>query len=196
MLANRKLKGTWSGGIFVNNALRSKSFNRDTAYVLQDDVHFPTLTVEETIYYAAWTRLPEGTSQADIQTRVEMLMETMSITHLRDCRVGDAMTKGLSGGQIKRLSIAVEIVALSNCIFLDEPTSGLDSSIALEVYKYLCVIPLRFGFFKSRNLIPHHTHRTYRTTIGHEKSPHISRSGQNLHLYHPPALIRSLRTIR
>jgi ABC-type multidrug transport system ATPase subunit len=57
----------------------------------------------------------------------------MGLAHVRATRVGDSFTKGISGGQLKRLSIAVEIVALPGLIFLDEPTSGLDSSIALEV---------------------------------------------------------------
>lgn len=133
MLANRKLVGWWSGEIFINKAERSKYFNRDSAYVLQDDVHIATLTVEETIFNAAWTRLPEGTSKADMQQRVDMLLELMGMNHIRESLVGDGMHKGISGGQLKRLSIAVEIVALPDLIFLDEPTSGLDSAIALEV---------------------------------------------------------------
>ena len=59
MIADRKLVGQWSGAIYVNKAPRSKFFCRDMAYVLQDDVHIATLTVSETIMYAAWTRLPE-----------------------------------------------------------------------------------------------------------------------------------------
>ena len=83
--------------------------------------------------YAAWTKLPEGTSIADRQKRVEQLLEMMGLKHIRDSRIGDALSKGISGGQLKRLSIAVEIVNLPRVIFLDEPTSGLDSAIAFEV---------------------------------------------------------------
>ena len=68
-----------------------------------------------------------------LQQRVDQLLEMMSMTHVKDRFVGDGMHKGISGGQLKRLSIAVEIVSLPRLIFLDEPTSGLDSSIALEV---------------------------------------------------------------
>jgi ABC-type multidrug transport system ATPase subunit len=123
----------WSGEILVNQRPRSPFFNRDSAYVLQDDVHISTLTVEETIYYAAWTRMPEGTTQNQMKARVTQLLEMMGLDHVKDSIVGDAMTKGISGGQLKLLSIAVEIVSLPNLIFLDEPTSGLDSSISLEV---------------------------------------------------------------
>jgi hypothetical protein len=66
---------------------------------------------------------------------VNELLELMGLSHVRNSMVGDPMTKGISGGQLKRLSIAVEIIPLQKLIFLDEPTSGLDSSIALEVMR-------------------------------------------------------------
>jgi ATP-binding cassette subfamily G (WHITE) protein 2 (SNQ2) len=133
ILANRKRDGFWSGDIFIDRKPRSKFFSRDSAYVLQDDVHLPLLTVEETIYYAAWTRLPEGTSAEERQNRVNLLIQMMGLDMIRNSIIGDSFHKGISGGQLKRVSIAVEIVGLPNLIFLDEPTSGLDSSIALEV---------------------------------------------------------------
>jgi ABC-type multidrug transport system ATPase subunit/ABC-type multidrug transport system permease subunit len=133
LLAARKLVGTWSGEVYLDDIPRSKYFARDSAYVLQDDVHISTLTVEETIRYAARTKLPEGTTKREIEKRVDLLLQMMSLSHVKDSRVGDPMTKGISGGQLKRLSIAVEIVALPRVIFLDEPTSGLDSAIAFEV---------------------------------------------------------------
>lgn len=133
LLADRKRDGLWSGEIFINNNPRSRFFTRDSAYVLQDDIHIPTLTVAETIYYSAWTRMPGGTSKDDINNRVELLLGMMGLLPIRDSFIGDSMTKGISGGQLKRVSIAVELVAMPELIFLDEPTSGLDSSIALEV---------------------------------------------------------------
>ena len=135
MIANRKLSGFWTGEILINNQFRSRTFNRDVSYVLQDDIHIPTLTVEETIYFSAATRMPEGTSASAIKERVDFLLGIMGLTEVRNNYIGDPLHKGISGGQMKRLSIAVEIVALPYLIFLDEPTSGLDSSIALEVMK-------------------------------------------------------------
>ena len=133
LIAAQKDVGLWSGEVLINQKPRSEFFNRDTAYVLQDDVHIPVLTVEETLRYAGWTRMQEGTTSAQIEARVRELLEIMGLDHVKDSIVGDANTKGISGGQLKRLSIAVEIVSLPNLIFLDEPTSGLDSSISLEV---------------------------------------------------------------
>lgn len=119
LVADRKLVGVWSGEILVNQHPRSPWFNRDSAYVLQDDVHIATLTVEETIKYAAWTRMPEGTPIEQRDARVRHLLEMMGLSHVKNSIVGDAMHKGISGGQLKRLSIAVEIVGLPNLIFLD-----------------------------------------------------------------------------
>lgn len=53
-----------------------------------------------------------------MQQRVDQLLEMMSMSHVKDSIVGDGMHKGISGGQLKRLSIAVEIVSLPRLIFL------------------------------------------------------------------------------
>ena len=133
VIADRKLYGFWSGEIYVDGKPRTDNFRLRTAYVLQDDVLIATLTVEETLFFSAWTRVPELKTKEQIQERVDTLLNMMGIEHVRKSIVGDAMTKGISGGQLKRLSIAMELVCLPDVIFLDEPTSGLDSSIALEV---------------------------------------------------------------
>ena len=110
--------------------------------MLQDDLHLPTLTVKETLSYAAWVKLPEGTMVGAREERVKFLLNMMGLEHVQDSPVGDAMQKvrdfcifmtimlgfyfkiyvllqGISGGQMKRLSIAVEIVSLPSLIFFD-----------------------------------------------------------------------------
>lgn len=57
----------------------------------------------------------------------------MNLNHVKDTLIGDTNIKGISGGQLKRVSIAVEIIDFPEIIFLDEPTSGLDSNVAFEV---------------------------------------------------------------
>lgn len=94
LLANRKLSGNWSGDILFNHGQRSKFFNRDSAYVLQDDKHIAQLTVEETIRYSAWVRLPEGTSVEFREKRVAALLDMIGLSHVKDSIVGDAMHKG------------------------------------------------------------------------------------------------------
>jgi ABC-type multidrug transport system ATPase subunit len=95
LIANRKLVGNWSGEILVNDNQRSKYFSRDMSYVLQDDVHIPTLTVEETIYFSAWTRMIEGTKEKEMRERVEELLTMMGLTHVRKSLVGDSLYRGL-----------------------------------------------------------------------------------------------------
>lgn len=142
LLADRKVIGEWSGEILFNGGLRSRWFQRDSAYILQDDLHIPTLTVRESIEFSAKVRLIEGTTAAEINERVDLLLDLMGLEHVQDSLVGGQKIRGISGGQLKRLSIAVEIVSLPDFIALDEPTSGLDSFMALEVMntvKKLCL---------------------------------------------------------
>jgi len=122
VIADRKLNGSWSGHVYINHKRRSTSFNKETAYCLQSDFHIATITVAETIRYAAWARMEVGTTSQQIEARVDLLLDMLGLTHVRDSLVGDELTKGLSGGQLKRLSIAVSIVLLPKLIFLDEPT--------------------------------------------------------------------------
>ena len=86
---------------------------------MQEDLHIANLTVEETVRYAAWTRIPDSMSPEDREKRVQFLLEMLGIQHVKKSVVGNAMLKGISGGQKKRLSVAVEIVNLPNYLFLD-----------------------------------------------------------------------------
>eukprot|EP01038_Epipyxis_sp_PR26KG_P012788 gene12788-17145_t len=133
LLADRKLTGFWSGNILFEKKQRTKWFNRQSTYVLQDDIHIPTMSVEECLLFSASLKLPEGTPTSEIKTRVNELLHLLSLNEIRKSRVGSTLKRGISGGQLKRLSIGVEIVAKPKLIFLDEPTSGLDSALAMEV---------------------------------------------------------------
>jgi ATP-binding cassette, subfamily G (WHITE), member 2 len=132
LVADRKRVGVASGQIMIDGQPRTPWLNRNSAYVLQDDLHIATLTVAETIRFAAWTRMPEGTSEEQREKRVELLLGMMTLQHVRNSRVGDAMTKGISGGELKRLSIAVEIVSLPGLIFLDGTAAPCIASCALS----------------------------------------------------------------
>ena len=97
-------------------------YRGDVQYSPEDDVHFPTLTVEETIRFAAKTRTPH--TRADGQTRDEHIGETVDILttvfglgHVRKTLVGDARIRGISGGEKKRVSISEALAcrSLINC---------------------------------------------------------------------------------
>jgi len=123
-------------------ALNGRSFNKHllksvSAYVMQDDLLFPELTVEQTLTYAARLRLARGTSNEEIQHRVDQVLGLMGIRHTRQVIIGDTRKKGISGGERKRVCVAMELLNQPSLIFLDEPTSGLDSSTALSVCRCL-----------------------------------------------------------
>ena len=108
-----------------------------SAYVMQDDLLHPELTVAETIQWASLLRMPMDTEQEARDKRVAEVIELMGIDHCRDTIVGNTRRKGISGGERKRLCIAVELLNRPKLIFLDEPTSGLDSTTAFAVCKAL-----------------------------------------------------------
>ena len=94
-------------------------------FVPQQDILPPTLTVSEALLFAARLRLPESVSEADKVTLVSDVMEKLGIGSLRDTRIGDVGNRGISGGEMRRVSIGLELVALPDILMLDEPTSGL-----------------------------------------------------------------------
>ncbi|GAX18004.1 ATP-binding cassette, subfamily G (WHITE), member 2 [Fistulifera solaris] len=106
-----------------------------SAYVMQDDLLHAELTVAETLYWASLLRMPLDTKEKDRAERVQEVIELMGIEHSRDTIVGNTRRKGISGGERKRLCIAVELLNRPKLIFLDEPTSGLDSTTAYIVIK-------------------------------------------------------------
>ena len=108
-----------------------------SAYVMQDDLLHAELTVFETLSYAANLRLPKGYSKDQRCERVEEVLELMGISYCRGTIIGDTRRKGISGGERKRVCVAIELLTKPKLVFLDEPTSGLDSTTALAVCETL-----------------------------------------------------------
>eukprot|EP01035_Chromulina_nebulosa_P021369 gene21369-27686_t len=121
-----------NGREYTRTILKSMS-----AYVMQDDVLHAELTVSETLSYAAELRLPPTITKEERINRVEEVTLMMGIGHIGHVIVGDSRKKGISGGERKRLCIAIELLTKPKLIFLDEPTSGLDSTTALSVCETL-----------------------------------------------------------
>jgi len=97
------------------------AFSTQLGYVPQDDIVHRDLTVEHALSYAARMRLPRGFTKAQIKERINEVLEDVEMTDRRHFLVSK-----LSGGQRKRLSIALELLANPSVFFLDEPTSGQD----------------------------------------------------------------------
>ena len=89
LVADRKLSGKWCGSILVNRLPRNRWFNRESAYVLQTDLLIAQLTVEETLLYAAWTRMEEGTPLQARKDKVDSLLTIMGLQKVKDSYVGD-----------------------------------------------------------------------------------------------------------
>ncbi|KAI8536291.1 hypothetical protein RHMOL_Rhmol10G0246000 [Rhododendron molle] len=106
---------------------------RALAYVTQDDTLLTTLTVKEAVYYSAELQLPDSMSRSEKRERADVTIRDMGLQDSINTRIGGWSSKGLSGGQKRRVSICVEILTRLKLLFLDEPTSGLDSAASFHV---------------------------------------------------------------
>lgn len=100
------------------------------AFVLQQDILQPKLTCRETLTYAADLRLPSTTTKEERVTLVEEIILELGLKECADTLVGDTQHRGLSGGEKRRLSMGIQLLANPSVMFLDEPTTGLDASSA------------------------------------------------------------------
>ncbi|EGR44131.1 uncharacterized protein TRIREDRAFT_82626 [Trichoderma reesei QM6a] len=129
---------TTAGNILVNGHTASLQEIRDlSAYVEQEDALIGSLTVRETVVFAARLSLPHTISRIEALRRVDALIAAFGLQAQAHTIVGTPIKKGLSGGQKKRLGVASRLVTSPRIIFLDEPTSGLDAALSLEVCTYI-----------------------------------------------------------
>ncbi|KAH7305503.1 ATP-binding cassette sub-family G member 5 [Stachybotrys elegans] len=127
-----------TGNISVDSKEASSSMMRDlSAYVEQEDALIGSITVRETMTFAARLSLPHNVSRKDALRRVDSLIASFGLQSQSQTIVGTPIKKGLSGGQKKRLGIASRLITNPKILFLDEPTSGLDSALSAEVIRYL-----------------------------------------------------------
>ncbi|KAJ0243864.1 ABC transporter G family member 23 [Hirschfeldia incana] len=130
-----------SSTISINNSKINNNNNqlrRLCGFVPQDDDLLPLLTVKETLMYSAKFSLRDSTAK-DKEERVESLLRDLGLVQVQDSFVGegDGEDRGVSGGERKRVSIAVEMIRDPPILLLDEPTSGLDSRNSLQVVELL-----------------------------------------------------------
>ncbi|KAL4425753.1 hypothetical protein ABPG75_009769 [Micractinium tetrahymenae] len=129
--------GTLEGQVLVNGLQRGKGFRAVSAYVMQDDVLFHNLTVRETLHFAARMRLPSTVPPAAKAARVDAIIAQLGLAGAANTQIGNAFVRGVSGGERKRVNIAVELLANPSLIFADEATSGLDAFQAQSVMESL-----------------------------------------------------------
>ncbi len=111
-------------------------FTQHFGYVPQDDLLYPYLTVYENLYYRGRLRMPK-ISQAYLDQKISNILHQTNLVHCRNTQVGDYKKKFLSGGERKRLNIALELLFEPTVIICDEPTSGLSFSDTEQVMSIL-----------------------------------------------------------
>ncbi|KAF3334032.1 ABC transporter G family member 6-like protein [Carex littledalei] len=137
-LADRISKESLGGSITLNGEpIDSHLMKIISAYVMQDDLLFPMLTVEETLMFSAEFRLPRALPASKKKARVEALIDQLGLRSAANTIIGDEGHRGVSGGERRRVSIGTDIIHDPILLFLDEPTSGLDSTSAFMVVQVL-----------------------------------------------------------
>ena len=137
VLAQRTDVGVVTGDFTVNGRILPKSFQADTGYCQQQDVHLAQHTVREALQFSAMLRQPRETPKEERLAYVETVIELLEMQRFADALIGQ-VGEGLNVEQRKRLTIGVELAAKpSLLLFLDEPTSGLDAQAAWSVVRFL-----------------------------------------------------------
>lgn len=198
VLAGFTVQGV-TGEILVNGKKRvphSERWRRTSCYIQQDSLQRTRLTVGEAMTLAAHLKLGYTISSAYKHTQVLELLEILGLGYCYDTLCGR-----LSGGQKKRLDVAIELLSNPSVLFLDEPTTGLDSAscsqcIALlqrlarvERRTVVCTIhqpsALLFEMFDQLYAVAE-GHCIYRGSI-QSLVPHLSSVGADCPSYHNPA---------
>lgn len=119
-----------------------RAFRGEVTYQAEEDIHFPHLTVGQTLRFAALARTPNnrlpGVSRQVYASHLrDVVMAVFGISHTNNTKVGSAFVRGVSGGERKRVSIAEVTLSQSPIQCWDNSTRGLDSATALEFARTL-----------------------------------------------------------
>jgi ABC-type multidrug transport system ATPase subunit len=137
VLSNHLVPDT--GMVYYNGFPMNKfaaAFSSIVGFVSQENLLRPELTVWETFWEQVILRLPKDSLDTERITRINEVMETLDISHLKKSRI-----KNLSGGEAKRVHLGIELLSSPNIIFLDEPLAGLDPGLIqkfMELFRKLC----------------------------------------------------------
>ncbi|MED6141921.1 ATP-binding cassette sub- G member 1, partial [Stylosanthes scabra] len=164
------------GKILINGHTQELAYGI-SGYVTQDDALLSTLTARETLYYSAQLQFPDSMPIPEKKERADETLREMGLQNAINTRVGGWGSKGLSGGQKRRLSICIEILTHPTLLFLDEPTSGLDSAASYYVMRRIA------------NLV--HKDGIQRTIVASIHQP----SSEVFQLFHDLCLLSSGQTV-
>ena len=121
-----------------------KNYRGEVLYNPEEDLHYATLTVRDTLTFALTTRTPDKRSRQPGESRLDYVREFLRVVaklfwieHTMTTKVGDAFFRGVSGGEKKRVSIAEAMITKASTQCWDNSTRGLDASTALEYVESL-----------------------------------------------------------
>lgn len=125
----------------------NRKYRGEVVFVDEEDTHFPTLTVGQTLEFALRNKVPhrsrrlKGESrQQFIETCIDVMLKMFGMSHVRDTIVGDQAVRGVSGGERKRTTISEALATRASVIAWDNSTRGLDASTALDYARSLRII--------------------------------------------------------
>jgi len=116
---------------------RCEELRGQVGFVPQDDIMHADLTVGEALWYSVRLRLPRDFSDDEIRERIAKVVAQLGLAGTEQTRIGTPDRRGISGGQRKRVNVALELITDPPMLVLDEPTSGLSSTDALSLVRLL-----------------------------------------------------------
>jgi ABC transport system ATP-binding/permease protein len=134
-----------NGTIYINDINLVQEYSRVKGvigYIPQDDLLIEELTVFQNLYYNAKLCFKDLTAEI-IQQKVDNTLEDLGLLAIKNVKVGNPLNKKISGGQRKRLNIALELIREPSILFVDEPTSGLSSRDSENVMDLLKELSLK-----------------------------------------------------
>ena len=146
ILAGRKASGAVRGSVCLNgHPVKPREMRQISGYVTQEDILPGALTVAEYLAFQARLRISRRRPgvRGDVRKRaVSKRLEQLNLTGCADSSIGNEFVRGISGGEKRRVSVAVELLSEPAILFLDEPTTGLDSTTAVNLTSILRNIAL------------------------------------------------------
>lgn len=143
---NLKTEGSLIYGGFTPEEVTRK-YRGEAVFVDEDDIHFPTMTVEQTLRFALKCKVPRGATRLRDESRdsfieqaIDVLLKMFAMTHVRDTIVGDAAVRGVSGGERKRVTLQEALATRASVTAWDNSTRGLDASTALDYARCLRIL--------------------------------------------------------
>ena len=140
ILANQDILGTVTGEVlFGGEQILQCGHSHRVAYVRDRDIHEAHLTVQETFEFADALLTPHNSTEKR-KENVDTILKLLGLSHRANTIVGDDLTRGVSGGERRRVTVGVELLKRYQLLVMDEATTGLDSSTSLNIFRSLRIV--------------------------------------------------------